>query len=60
MEQRGNGKEDGKDEQAAVDFRRVDTDEDGGASDNEKSVMAEAVGLCIGKENERGQKKKEK
>ena len=51
VEQRGNGKEDGKDEQATVDFRRVDADEDGGASDYEKTVVAEAARLCIGKEN---------
>ena len=51
VEQRGNGKKDGKNEQSTVDFRRVDTDEDGGASDYEKSVVTETARLCIGKEN---------
>jgi hypothetical protein len=49
VEQRRNGKENGKDEQSAVDFRRVNADENSGASDNEKSVVAEAAGLRIGK-----------
>jgi len=51
MEQGGNGKEDGKNEQTAMDFGGVDADEDGRASDNKKSVVAEAARLCIGKEN---------
>src|SRR5208282_5380137 len=41
-----------------MDFGGVNADEDGGASDHEKGVVAEAAGLGIGKENECGQEKK--
>jgi len=42
-----------------VDFGGVDADENGGASDHEEGVPAEAAGFGVGEENERGEKKKE-
>ena len=51
MEQGRNSKEDGEDEQAAVDFGRVHADENGGASDHAKGVVTEAARLRIGKDN---------
>jgi hypothetical protein len=51
VEQGGNCQDDGKNKQAAMDFGGVDADENGGTSNDEKGVAAEAAGSGIGKDD---------
>jgi len=59
LDECGNRKGNGQDEEAAVDFGGVDAEKGDKDCDNAKRVVAEVSGFGVGIENQHGQEEKE-